>query len=39
MKYKGINHDTGTRTITGGLTREDFDPAGIAEEIYIIKNE
>lgn len=39
VKYKGINYDTGTRTITGGLTREYFDPLVTAREIHIIKNE
>jgi hypothetical protein len=39
MKYKGINYDTGTKTIAGGLTRETFDPDIIAAGIDIIKNE
>lgn len=39
MQYKGINYDTGTRTITGRLTRELFDPAVVAREVQIIKNE
>lgn len=39
MKYYGINYDTGTRTLTGRLTRERFDPDLVANEITIIKNE
>jgi hypothetical protein len=39
MQYKGINYDTGMRTTTGGITRQDFDPDTIAKEISIIKNE
>jgi hypothetical protein len=39
MQYKGINYDIGTRTITGGLTREIFDLDIVIEEIKIIKNE
>ena len=39
MKYKGINYDIGTTTITGGLTRQVFDINIIKKEIGIIKNE
>lgn len=39
MKYKGINYDIGTKTITGRVTRETFDINNIAKEIGIIKNE
>jgi hypothetical protein len=39
MQYKGINYDTGTKTTTGKLTREIFDPDVIAREIGIIRNE
>ncbi|HMG68929.1 MAG TPA: hypothetical protein VK588_14630 [Chitinophagaceae bacterium] len=39
MKYRGINYDTGTKTVIGGLTREKFEPDRIAKEISIIKNE
>ncbi len=39
MKYKGINYDTGTKTLTGGLTRETFDLNTVGKEIEIIKNE
>lgn len=39
MKYRGINFDTGTKTMTGGQTRERFEPDRIAKEITIIKNE
>ena len=37
--YKGINYDTGTRTLTGRVTREIFDLAIVSKEIAIIKNE
>ena len=39
MTYKGINYDTGTRTLTGRVTREIFDVNSIFEEIDLIKNE
>ncbi|HEY4327778.1 MAG TPA: hypothetical protein VGN20_27600 [Mucilaginibacter sp.] len=39
MNYKGINYDTGTRTLTGSLTREKFEEERIVKEIGIIKNE
>jgi hypothetical protein len=39
MKYRGINYDIGTITLTGGLTRETFDADIVAKEIAIIKNE
>src|SRR5438105_8226391 len=39
MQHKGINYDTGTKTTTGGLTRETLDAATITKEIDIIKNE
>ena len=39
MIYKGINYDTGTRTLTGRVTREIFDLAVVSKEIAIIKNE
>ena len=39
MQYKGVNYHIGTRTITGGLTREIFDLDIVTEEIKIIKNE
>ena len=38
MKYRGINYDIGTITVTGGLTREIFDANVVAKEIAIIKN-
>jgi hypothetical protein len=39
MKYLGINYDTGTKTTTGGRTRELFDIRIVTREIWIIKNE
>ena len=39
MKFKGINYDVGTKTITGGLTRKVFDLNIVTKEIEIIKNE
>ena len=39
MKYKGINYDTGTTTLTGSITREVFDLNNVSKEIEIIKNE
>jgi len=39
MQHKGINYDTGTKTTTGGMTRENLDAATISKEIDIIKNE
>ncbi len=39
MKYKGINYDIGTRTLSGGLTRPDFDVDTVTREIEIIKSE
>jgi hypothetical protein len=39
MKYRGINYDTGTKTLRGGLTREIFDPEVVAREIQIIHDE
>jgi hypothetical protein len=39
MKYKGINYDVGTKTLTGKLTRETFDLPAVTKEIEIIKNE
>lgn len=39
MTYKGINYDTGTRTLTGRVTREIFDLTVVSKEIAIIKNE
>src|SRR4051794_40288338 len=39
MKYKGINYDVGTKTVTGRLTRETFDLNIVTKEIEIIKNE
>jgi len=39
MHYKGINYDTGTKTTTGGLTRDIFDATTAAKEIDIIKQE
>ncbi len=39
MKYKGINYDVGTKTLTGRLTRVTFDINTVAKEIEIIKNE
>jgi hypothetical protein len=39
MRYKGINYDIGTKTITGLLTRETFDLAVVTREIEIIKND
>ena len=37
--YKGINYDIGTKTLTGGLTREKFDINTVTRELDIIKNE
>jgi len=37
MKYRGINYDVGTITLTGGLTRDIFDPDVVSKEIQIIK--
>jgi hypothetical protein len=37
MKYKGVNYDVGTITLTGGLTRENFDISDVEKEIEIIK--
>jgi len=39
MDYKGINYDIGTKTLKGKITRQVFDPAIVAKEIAIIKNE
>ena len=39
MAYKGINYDTGTKTLTGRFTRETFDLNIVTKEISIIKNE
>ena len=39
MKYRGINYDIGTKTITGGITRETFDINIIAKEIEIIRKD
>lgn len=39
MDYKGINYDTGTKTITGRITRETFDLNTVTKEIDIIKKE
>ncbi len=39
MHYKGINYDVGTKTLTGGLTREGFDSFLVTKEIETIKNE
>lgn len=39
MRYKGINYDVGTTTITGELSRKIFDIEVVAKEIAIIKNE
>lgn len=39
MKYKGINYDVGTITITGELSRKMFDIGVVTKEIAIIKNE
>ncbi len=39
MKYRGINYDIGTKTLAGGMTREEFDLDIISAEIAIIKNE
>lgn len=39
MTYKGINYDTGTRTINGRLTRYIFDLTIVSKELDIIKNE
>lgn len=39
MKYKGINYDVGTTTLTGRITREVFDVAVVTKELEIIKDE
>jgi len=39
MKYRGINYDIGTKTVTGRLTRETFDVNTVTKEMEIIKNE
>jgi len=39
MKCRGINYDTGTRTLRGGLTRSVFDVSIVTREIEIIKSE
>ena len=39
MQYRGINYDTGTKTITGNNTRIAFSLDAAEKEIDIIKNE
>ena len=39
MEHKGINYDTGTKTVMDHLTRNTFNPEIVAKEIDIIKNE
>ncbi|HMH20172.1 MAG TPA: hypothetical protein VK563_00280 [Puia sp.] len=39
MRYLGINYDTGTKTTTGGLTREVFSVNIVRREIELIRHE
>lgn len=38
MKIRGINYDVGTKTITGGLTRESFLAEDVKTEMDVIMN-
>ena len=38
MKFWGINYDVGTKTVTGGLTRESFLAEDVKTEMDVIKN-
>jgi hypothetical protein len=39
MQFKGINYDTGTQTITGGITRTEFARDTVVKEIEIIRKD